>query len=390
MTENHLDGYYCSEKFTWLTVDLEKRQMSSCCAAQPSAIDIQWIKSNPGQIFNNPFLLQERTDMLSGVPVKSCESVCWNPEKNNQISRRMLFSTQAQKFNQTQIDKLKDLHVLLGSTCNMTCVYCCKQYSSAWLNDIKNQGSYFDDERFQLNQLDQILVRLSQPERNNSLGSTVLLKELTNLDVTDRIFITGGEPFLYNNLNDVVNSFNHAKKIVIYTGLGVNTERFQKQLEKITMSDRIELAISVENTNKNYEFARYGNTWERFIANLNVIEKYNIDWSISSVLSNITIFGFQDFFSTFSTKNIKYEFCSDPKFLNVNVMDDHSKDQLIKQLNSSDIPFRDSIIQNMMAPVTDDMRIMCSKYILEFAKRRNLKLDIFPKSFQSWIQYESR
>ena len=98
MINSTLQNFYCSEKFTWLSVDFEKRQSYSCCAATPHAIDLNWIKQNPGQLFNTPHLIEERQTMLAGQPVASCQSPCWQPESQNMTSRRMLWPTQEKLF----------------------------------------------------------------------------------------------------------------------------------------------------------------------------------------------------------------------------------------------------------------------------------------------------
>jgi organic radical activating enzyme len=380
------DGYYCSDKFTWLSVDLEKRTESSCCAAKSHAIDLQWAKSGPLNILNSKNLQQERHDMLAGNPVSSCESVCWTPERNHQTSRRMIFSTQDKKFDHAIIDSLETLHVILGSTCNMTCVYCCKQYSSSWFNDINRDGPYLDTDRYRVSKSERILANLSQKDKFTSLGSALLQQELSKVPISDKVLITGGEPFLYNNLNDVINGFSDTSKIIIFTGLGISTERFRKELAKISDTSKIEIAVSAENINKNYEFIRFGNTWQRFADNLKILRDSGIKYWFSSVLSNVTIFGFNEFFSEFSTESIKYEFCWDPDFLNVNVMDQLTKDTIIEQISSSNIPFKDSIISTMLKPVTPDNKVAFSLYISEFARRRGLSFDIFPASFVRWIE----
>ena len=80
--------YYCSQKFWWLTVEPERRSMLSCCAASTEKIDLNWLKENPGQLFNTPNLQQERQQMLENNPVASCEDSCWRAERIGLPSRR--------------------------------------------------------------------------------------------------------------------------------------------------------------------------------------------------------------------------------------------------------------------------------------------------------------
>jgi len=379
------DGYYCSEKFTWLSVDLEKRQNFSCCAVAPTQIDLKWIKDNPGQIFNSPHFQEERSTMLSGQPVPGCESVCWKTERSGAVSRRMLMPTQDQKFTTSTVETLSELHIMLGSTCNMTCSYCCKQYSSAWLKDIVDHGPYLDEDRFKINPMDRLLLRISQPEHQKSQGYNFLLEELDKLQITGEIYLTGGETFLYNNLTNIVNRLSQKNHVVIYTGLGVDPRRFVSLLGKIEDPKKTTLIVSAENLEKFYEFNRFGTSWKTFKTNLDEITKQGFEWYFSSTLTNLTLFGFREFTEKYPDRHIKYEFCSDPQFLGVNVLDDKSKEILVDSFLSSEIKFQDEIIKSMSSPVSESLRKNCSKYVLEFAKRRGLNLDIYPKNFISWL-----
>ena len=387
MAETPPSGFYCSEKFTWLSVDLEKRQSFSCCAVTPKSIDLAWIKANPGQLFNTPYLQQERQTMLEGKPVPSCEAPCWRPENIGTISRRMIFPTQKERFDSIRIDAPRNLHIMLGSTCNMTCSYCCKNYSTAWLRDIDEHGSYLEHDRFTISSMDKLLLKISQPEHQASTGYITLTDEIERLRTTDCVYIAGGETFLYNNLVELVNKISEHNQVKIYTGMGVDPQRFQKQLSKLKNRDRITIIVSAENCGKFYEFNRFGNSWKNFEINLNQIEQQGFEWYFSCVLSNLTIFGFFEFVERFKGRHIKYEFCSEPEFLNVNVLDTDSKQALSKLVNNSKIEFRDTIIQTMLAPVTEQQRQALSIYITEFARRRNLDLGIYPASFINWIQH---
>lgn len=377
--------HYCSEKFTWLSVDLEKRQNFSCCAVPPQKIDIDWIKNNPGQIFNSPHFQEERSMMLANKPVASCESVCWQPERSGLVSRRMLWPTQ-QRFTKPTVDSLQELHIILGSTCNMTCSYCCKQYSSSWLRDVAENGPYLDHDRFIINPLDRLLLQIKHPQHQKSDGFHILLEEIEQLQVEGKIYLTGGETFLYNNLVDMVNRLTKKNHVMIYSGLGVDPHRFASQLEKIENPALTTLIISAEGLGKFYEFNRYGNSWKDFTTNLDEIQRRGFDWYFRSTLSNLTVFGFREFIEHYPGQQIKYEFCVDPECLGVNVIDEASKQDLIDQFSSSHIVFRDDIVKTLATPTTENLRQQCANYVLEFARRRQLDLEIYPDSFVSWLQ----
>lgn len=377
-------NFYCSQKWTWLGVDLEKKSVQSCCTAESSRVDIKWLNQNPGQLFNTPLLQQERQLMLNNQPVPSCESSCWRPERNGIASRRLI--EQSFKPTHTEVTASPEiLNIIFGSTCNLTCSYCCKQYSSAWLHDIATLGTYLDQERFTINNFDRVLLQLSQPELNTSVDFEFLLAESSQFKNLKQVRISGGEPFLYNSLPKLLDQVRTATKVVINSGLGVNPTRFADQLDRITHVDNLEITVSAENLNQFYEFNRYGNSYENFLCNLNAIKERNICITFNSVISNLTVFGLVDFVNKFGDYPIHYSFCSDPDFLASNVLDSTSIEQLAIQIDQSILPVKEQLVASLYRPNTRIQQKNLSIYLSEFVRRRKLDLAIFPASMLQWL-----
>lgn len=373
-----MNDYYCNQKFWWLNVDLEKHQQYSCCSATPSDIDFSWLERNTGKIFNTPLLQEERTMMLSNLPVNSCQDTCFIPESRGLTSRRLFENGR----NQTHIDITATpttLNIVMGSTCNLTCVYCCKQYSSAWLRDIQQHGPYLDHNRYRVFPID-LAKKHSQTRETKEYK--LLENELFAMTL-DSVHISGGEPFLYNNLTDIVTNLK-ATEIRINTGLGVDPVRFKNQLDKIKHITNLKVLISVETQNELYEFIRFGNSYQNFEKNLQTVLNSGVKYQLVSVVSNVTILGLLDLY----TKDHPWHFllCGDPDYLAINVMDNTTKQTVIQKLENSSIPIRNELMQNLQVPYTEDQHKNCSSYLNEFAKRRNLSLNVLPQSFHQWIQ----
>jgi len=379
-----IDNFYCSQKFTSLSVDLEKRLLYSCCSAVPEKIDLAWLKDNPGQLFNSAQLQQERQAMLNNQPVSSCQQACWTPESQGLESKRTYYKTYNLTHTDTKTVEPENLNIILGSTCNLTCVYCCKQYSTAWTRDIKNNGVYFDSPRFNLTPVDKILSRISQNEHKQSEGFDIIVNELSNYKNLKEIVIDGGEPFLYNGFPDLLNSLSDNKNLSFYTGLGVDSRRLTAQLDRIQHKEKVTAVISAETCDQLYEFTRYNNTYQRFLENLKILQDH-MTVKFSSVLSNLTIHGLVNFVNQFPDHDSAYNFCTDPDFLNINVLDDETKDHLTNSISNSSIRLKDSIITTMMKPCTESQRQQLSSYLSQYAQRRNLALDIFPPSMLQWL-----
>ena len=372
------NNFYCSQKFWWLTVHPEKKIISSCCSAEPESIDIKWLEKNPGQLFNTPNLQQERQTMLNGERVESCYEACWRPEDIGLSSRRQLFASTDLTHNNIQATP-STLNIVLGSDCNMTCVYCCKQYSTSWFRDIKTHGAYFDDERFNINLVDMAVEKLGQKQIKNSKVYQTILEECKQFKNLDQVLISGGEPFLYNGLPELVNSLDGVVKI--HTGLGVDHRRFSKMLEQI--SRPVTLIISAETTGDFYEFVRFGNSSERLRLNLQAIKQANFDYKFLSVLSNLTIFDFERFQHQYKDDDINIQFCTDPDYLSINVIDSDSKQKFLQtDFGIHTKPIHDSLVNNSNNLQQEKFK----KYVKEFASRRGLSLSIYPESFRHWIE----
>ncbi len=378
MTNGKTDSY-CNQKFWWLNVDLTRKQQYSCCSATPADIDIAWLSKNPGKIFNTPLLHEERRAMLNNKPVASCYDNCVRAEDQGLISRRNVM--QGSVKTHTEIDSLPTVvNVIVGSTCNLTCVYCCKQYSSAWLKDIETSGPYLDDNRFKIFPNDQVKKHIDvQTDPDYKL----LLDELSQLS-PDTIHVSGGEPFLYNNLHNLV-SESTAKTIKINTGLGVDPVRFEQQINKLKNIKNIEIQISGETINKLYELVRYGNDFDRFETNLQIIQRSGLKHTMVSVISNLTVLGIMDFYQRYPDIESYFLLCNDPGFLAVNILDRDTKDLVVEQIQKSDHPARSIILENIVKTPTAQQHKDFSMYIQEFVSRRNIDLNVLPKSLIHWI-----
>jgi hypothetical protein len=71
-----------------------------------------------------------------------------------------------------------------------------------------------------------------------------------------------------------------------------------------------------------------------------------------------------------------------PLYLRTNILDQESKDRI----NAIEFKYRnDEIKAALNAPVDDEHYKMLKQFLPEFARRRNLTLDIFPESFIKWV-----
>jgi organic radical activating enzyme len=380
--------YYCSRKFTEMSIDIEHRAVNSCCSAMPKVIDFADLTKNG--LLNNSHIKIDRERMLRNERVESCENFCWAVEDKNIPSSRIIHRANNKTYLDSHVEKIQSLNIILGSRCTLTCSYCNKNYSRAWAMDIEKNGNYSintKSDAYTYTKKDLIIKKLSQEKLYSGANFENLYHELEKLkDSVTELQITGGEPFLYDRLLDIVSLFACHTDIVILTGSGVPADKFSRVIDQLKGYSNVTIGFSSENLYKYYEFNRHGNTFENFLKIYGIVKQSGLKYKFFSVLSNLTIFGFIDFVN-FVDADISQTFCNDPSFLRIGVLDERSRNNLIelydKQNNSKFSTILEILNKDIKVSQLD--KINLSVYIKEFATRRNLDLDIFPSSFISWL-----
>lgn len=390
-TEGINRSYYCSMKFRHLKIDLKSGTTYNCHAAMPHAVDFGWLEKNKGNLFNTPTSVTERNMMLLNQRNTSCEQNCWKAEDVESISPRLRQGGTTKTHTNT-ITQPEILDITIGNDCNLTCSYCCKEYSSAWGRDLQSNGEYgLNSERYQLTNKDKLLMKFSQSEFKQSSRYQSLLNEIRLAAPTlKELIITGGEPFLDNRLIDTLVDLPLSSecKIEVFTGLGVGITRFKKILSKLKLLPNLHLSVSAECTDKFYEFNRYGNSWLDFQDKLKLIRDHGIRYEFHSTLSNLTIFGFAEFAKKFKDDEIVITFAYQPDMMAPYIIDTTSKQDIIKQLQCFPDPIKNTVIQSLAADATESQRKGIKQFLIEFVRRRpDLDITIYPKHFLNWIDY---
>ena len=383
-----IKNYYCSQKFDWVEIRLYDGFVASCCQAQSHRVTLSDIKNHPVGFFNYSQIQKERQQMLDNQPVAGCETGCWSLERQNIQSRRQQAGTD-QKIYSTPEGIPKTLNLVINNTCLQSCVYCCKNFSSSWLADVVKNGDYNIpgyENRYNASSHDKVLSRISQPELHNSKFSQTVLEQIVeNSDQIEHLIITGGEPLLDNNLVRLLQELSHVPKITLYSGLTVATDRLQRMVDSMRSVSHLNFIISAENTNALHEFNRYGSKQSLFDANLNII-KSNFSMQFSSTVSNATLFGLPDFLRKYSKDTVEFNLLVDPVYLAPNILDDHSKQVVVEQLQASGRPNLYNVINYIMLPADPVQKPVLKQFLDQYSKRRDLDLGIFPESWTHWMQ----
>ena len=375
--------YYCSTKFTDLQVHVQSRLLYNCCRAYPERADLDWLEDNPGKIFHTKTMTADRELMLKNNSCHSCHHGCYKYEEQGLTSARKVAKAK------DRIDKppsqLKTLQISLSTDCNLTCMYCSPQFSTAWYRDIEKNGKYvLEGQSLENDNWSDLWSKLKQKQRSTSSRFfNIILNEIKLAEGLEKVVILGGEPLLNNQLLQVIDAV-HCNNIIVTTGLGVSADRLYTVLGEIKHNKNITFDVSAEATGKFFEFTRHGMTWSDFQQRTKMITDRGYRVSFISTLSNVSVLDFHNFVELYKDHTIKINPITDRRFLMPHVLDEHSKQSCVENLGNISTHFQ--AIKDMLhnAPSSVEQN-NAGNYIKQFASRRNIDLGFLPKHLLDWL-----
>ena len=134
--------YHCNSKFKTLQVHVQGRLLYNCHKAFPERVDIEWLESNPGKLFHTETMMNHRRQMLDNKPCSSCHHGCYKLEEQGQLSTRLLEMKDNEKKIVDPQNEMETMLIMLATDCNLACVYCSPEFSTAWQREIETHGDY--------------------------------------------------------------------------------------------------------------------------------------------------------------------------------------------------------------------------------------------------------
>tara|TARA_B100000424_G_C22945450_1_gene503241 strand:- start:6600 stop:7895 length:1296 start_codon:yes stop_codon:yes gene_type:complete len=268
-------------------------------------------------------------------------NVCWNNEKLGFKSARKSYTTSNQYMNLMQEEPfLSYIDVKFDNKCNLACRMCDPNSS----NQLWKTVDYFFQKKLNLPAHIYLILKgekkglIKTAERKKNRNYFVEKKTegiLQILRQTNSKFfvlkITGGEPFLSKNFLYLLDSLDKKEKEKIYIKITTNGTKFYKNiLNKIKDFKRVDFTISIDGTEKYYNYIRYPYTWNNLnkrVTNLIQYIKLNdLNWNINLACLvqsyNYTdmhnVYNYKVFLESLLEKNIclTYDFNVRPKKYN--------------------------------------------------------------------------
>lgn len=335
-------------------------------------------------ILSSELNVETQTNMLASIPGKECFP-CYDLEEGqngydfNVISDRIFYlrelkSVSLDTYNTIGNYDLHTIDVRWSNVCNFGCVYCSPEFSSKWASELG--------------------IDFITPNKNQKADFKEYIFE--NAHQLKHVYLAGGEPLL---MKDNLELLNLLKDVNPDVNLRINTNLSDidtKIFKLVCKFKNVHWTVSVETTKHEYEYIRYGGTWEAFLYNLNIIQ--NLDHKISFnmlhfLLNYNSIFQCVDFFKEIGYHNNSFIIgpLLGPAHLNIlnlpNNMLDTVKTELIHRINDDPGFLLEESYKNMLryldTPFDKDLENSFNELaILDKRRGLNSKL-IFKKLYQN-------
>lgn len=265
--------------------------------------------------------LERQRSMLLGKDSANCTS-CYNLEQDKRsfdvISDRIYYirelkHTPLSLYRAGQFN-LQTIDVRWSNTCNFACVYCSPEFSSRWAGELN-------------------IVQPAPSEQQLAQFKDYIVQ---HADQLRHVYMAGGEPMLMKEnleLLAVLKDKNPDVNLRINTNLSkVDTRVF----EQVCEFKNVHWIVSVETIEHEFEYIRYGGSWQDFVDNLRHIRNLNhkISFNMLHFLLNYqSIFGCVDYLSQMGFHNNSFIIgaLQGPEYLNIRNLPEHVL-QSVKQI----------------------------------------------------------
>jgi MoaA/NifB/PqqE/SkfB family radical SAM enzyme len=307
---------FCLAKFTQVSLHLGTGLVHSCHHPTPHKIPLDELEKNPAALFNTAILKSARSEMLTGGKPSECD-YCWRIEKNGGTSDRHHKSLEPWALDNfenvislsgKEFIKPTYLEVSFGNTCNLACAYCGPEFSSKWVEELKQQGPIIIRDSGNSDQWAQgwqDLENLSYLNREHNPYVEAFWSWFPEIYPTLKHFrITGGEPLLNKNtmksLDYIIENPRPDLELSINTNLSVPDavwDRFLNKiitLEKSSKFKKITIFTSFEGWEERATYSRHGLDFQKLISRFEeLLEKTGVRCVVMATYNILAITSFQ-------------------------------------------------------------------------------------------------
>jgi len=261
---NNLPDTICM--LPWISIEASPMGTARpCCLAREDIAGIDLRVNTLEQAYKSEYMQNLRQQFRRGEKPDSCK-LCWDEESAGRDSKRINSRVRLKELyslvdwkNDTP-DQLWFLDLKLGNICNLKCRICGSWSSSKWAAEELDYmpAGFNKKEHIAYKWLKQGKWPQESPDFWTNLKT--LLPQIKYFE------FTGGEPWLIEEHWDLLKyavSTGNSKHIDIHynTNATVNSLGVEKSMLWNDFA-RVDIAFSVDNVNKRFEYERFGADWD--------------------------------------------------------------------------------------------------------------------------------
>jgi organic radical activating enzyme len=243
---------FCGAKWYNATIWLGSGQTTSCHHPLPHQIDFPGVLDNPKLIHNTPEKKEQRRQMQADEELDEAYNTPWTQDVN-----------------------LRTLEIAFDRTCQLACSYCNPAFSSSWVRDIKQRGSYTNlvsDGRNHFTHTHDSSQLYTIHDNNPYIEAFFKWWESDLHKTLRELRITGGEPLMSGYTWKLFDWFKANRgqsktRIAINSNLAFEQDKIDRLLEA---AEDVELDIytSCEATFERAEYIRDGLDYNQWFNNV--------------------------------------------------------------------------------------------------------------------------
>ena len=307
-------------------------------------------------VYNSDYMKTLREEFRQGVRPVGC-SRCWKEEADFTESKRQLLKHRFKPFGfdtnweQDSVDNLNFVSVNFGNTCNLKCRICSPDASSRIAQEQVNHLKLLDPKTHRAYQN---LKDGRWAERTDAQ----LWSDMENFDLKIMNFdFAGGEPMLSKRHFQVLERLVESGRSD-YVSLHYNTNGtiFPEQAIKLWQNfRRVEIAVSIDDIGKRFEYQRSGAKWDEVQSNLKKYfelqsSRFKIALHLAVNIQNVYYLPeICDWIDTLPFNSVHFSTVYDPQWISIHNLTFAAKDLVIPTLKNYQAP--NQTLQNFITSI---------------------------------------
>jgi MoaA/NifB/PqqE/SkfB family radical SAM enzyme len=269
----------------WISIEASPMGTARpCCLAREDIAGIDLRHNTLEDAYKSDYMQDMRRQMRSGEKPATCK-LCWDEEAAGRDSKRINSKSRLKNlyslvdWNNDKPDQLWFIDLKLGNICNLKCRICGSWSSSKWAAEEMDYLTKGEDKKKHIAYT--WLKKGKWPEESPNFWENLktLLPHIKYFE------FTGGEPWLIQEHWDLLQyaaDNGYSKNIDIHYNTNA-TQRLGPHTMVWDKFGRVDIAFSIDNVEKRFEYERYGAEWE--LAN-SIID--TVHWTKKVDTPNIT------------------------------------------------------------------------------------------------------